>query len=115
MLITSDMEATSFSIPQHALASGGKRMPLLSFGTATSPPLGSEGTKTAVLKAIQLGYRHFDTAVRYGSEEPLGEAIREALSLGFIQSRDELFITTKLWVGDAHGELVVPALNRSLQ
>ncbi|KAK6252605.1 hypothetical protein QUC31_014325 [Theobroma cacao] len=105
----------SFTIPEYALPSSGKRMPLLGLGTAASPPVGSEATKMAILQAIKLGYRHFDTAAKYGSEEPLGAGIAEALSLGLIQSRDELFITTKLWCGDAHGELVVPALKRSLQ
>ncbi|XVF44102.1 hypothetical protein PTKIN_Ptkin02bG0093400 [Pterospermum kingtungense] len=114
---TMDLEASSFSVPQYELASNGsgKRMPVLGFGTATSPPVEPEATKTAVLAAIKVGYRHFDTATKYGSEEPLGEAIQEALSIGLIQSRDELFITTKLWCGDAHGQLVVPALKRSLQ
>ncbi|XP_022726205.1 non-functional NADPH-dependent codeinone reductase 2-like [Durio zibethinus] len=115
MVSTSDLEATSFSIPEHVLASSGKRMPLLGLGTAASPPVGSEAIKMAILQAIKLGSRHFDTAAKYGSEKPLGEAIQEAFSIGLIQSRDELFITTKLWCGDAHGELVVPALKRSLQ
>ncbi|KAE8730239.1 Non-functional NADPH-dependent codeinone reductase 2 [Hibiscus syriacus] len=109
------METTSLSIPEHVFGSNGEKMPLLGFGTAVSPPVGAEATKMAILQAIKLGYRHFDTAVRYGSEQPLGDAIQEALSIGLIKSRDELFITTKLWCGDAHGELVVPALKRSLQ
>ncbi|GMJ13166.1 hypothetical protein like AT1G59960 [Hibiscus trionum] len=109
------MEATSLRIPEHLLGSNGKKMPLLGFGTAVSPPVGDEATKMAILQAIKLGYRHFDTAAKYGSEQPLGEAIQEALSIGLIKSRDELFITTKLWCGDAHGDLVVPALKRSLQ
>ncbi|XP_022775565.1 non-functional NADPH-dependent codeinone reductase 2-like [Durio zibethinus] len=109
------LEATSFSIPECILASSGHRMPLLGFGTAASPPVGPEVTETAILQAIELGYRHFDTATLYRTEQPLGEAIIEAISLGLIKSRDELFITSKLWCSDAHGELVLPALHRSLQ
>ncbi|GMI74944.1 hypothetical protein like AT1G59960 [Hibiscus trionum] len=109
------MEATPLSIPVHAVGSNGEKMPLLGFGTAVSPPVGAEATKMAILQAIKLGYRHFDTAAKYGSEQPLGDAIQESLSIGSIKSRDELFITTKLWCGDAHGELVVAALKRSLQ
>ncbi|XWS68938.1 hypothetical protein CRYUN_Cryun04dG0136300 [Craigia yunnanensis] len=111
----SSLEATSFSIPEYVLASSSRRMPLLGFGTVASPPVGSEVTKTAILQAIELGYRHFDTATLYRTEQPLGEAIIEAISIGLIKSRDELFITSKLWCSDAHGELVLPALQRSLQ
>ncbi|KAE8722656.1 D-galacturonate reductase [Hibiscus syriacus] len=108
-------EASPLSVPDHVLSSGGRPMPLLGFGTAASPPVGSQVTKTAILQAIELGYRHFDTACLYGTEQPLGEAIAEAVSVGLIESRDELFITSKLWCSDAHGELVLPAIHRSLK
>jgi len=71
--------------------------------------------KSAVIRAVEVGYRHFDTAHRYESEEPIGEAVKEALSLGLIQSRDELFITSKLWCGHAHSHLVVPGLRKTLR
>ncbi|KZV19194.1 D-galacturonate reductase-like [Dorcoceras hygrometricum] len=89
------MAATT--IPSVNLKGCEKAMPVLSMGTASYPPAGLEATKAAVLEAIKVGYRHFDTAFAYGSEKPVGEAIAEALRLGLIQSRDELFITTKLW------------------
>ncbi|OMO50812.1 Aldo/keto reductase [Corchorus olitorius] len=108
-------EAASFSITDIVLASSGRRMPILGLGTAVSPPVGAEVTKAAILQAIEIGYRHFDTASLYGTEQPLGEAIAEALSLGLIKSRDELFITSKLWCSDAHGDLVVPAIHKSLR
>lgn len=106
--------ATS-KIPEAALKSGGRKMPLLGLGTAASPPVAPEATKLAVLEAIELGYRHFDTAALYGTEEPLGEAISEALSRGLIKSREELFVTSKLWCSDAHSGLVLPALQKSLK
>ncbi|CAN1158993.1 NADPH-dependent codeinone reductase 1-1 [Linum perenne] len=84
-------------------------------GTATSPLIGSGATKSAVVHAIELGYRHFDTATLYQTEEPLGEAIAEAIELGLIKSRDELFVTSKLWCSDAHPDLVLLALQKSLQ
>ncbi|XVE75120.1 hypothetical protein DITRI_Ditri12bG0071300 [Diplodiscus trichospermus] len=108
----SSLEATCFRIPEHVLRSSGQKMPILGFGAAIGPPI---IVKQAILQAIELGYRHFDTAFVYGTEQPLGEAIIEAISLGLIKSRDELFITSKLWCNDAHGELVVPALRRSLE
>ncbi|KAE8730240.1 putative NAD(P)H-dependent oxidoreductase 2 [Hibiscus syriacus] len=107
--------ATSFRIPEQVLPSSGRRMQRLGFGTAAYPLVTPEVTKQAILKAIELGYRHFDTAHIYGSEQPLGEAIVEAISRGLIKSRDELFITSKLWCSDAYGDLVLPALHRSLQ
>ncbi|KAG4946772.1 hypothetical protein JHK87_042779 [Glycine soja] len=91
---------SSSNIPHVVLQSSSNhhRMPVIGFGTASmSPP---STTRVAVLEAIKLGYRHFDTASIYGSEQPLGEAIAEALQLGLIGSRDELFITSKLWCTD---------------
>ncbi|KAJ4710176.1 NADPH-dependent codeinone reductase-like protein [Melia azedarach] len=104
------------SIPSAALSSTSKTIPLLGFGTADYPFLSdNEAVKESVLHAIELGYRHFDTAELYQSERSLGQAIAEALRLGFIKSRDELFITSKLWTGHAHRELVLPALQNSLK
>ncbi|KAL6969496.1 Non-functional NADPH-dependent codeinone reductase 2 [Sarracenia purpurea var. burkii] len=105
----------SSRIPEVSLSSGGRRMPILGMGTASDPPVGSETTKQAVLRAIEVGYRHFDTAALYFTEEPLGEAIAEALNLGLIESREDLFVTSKLWCSDAHRELVLPALQNSLK
>ncbi|WCJ21727.1 NAD(P)-linked oxidoreductase superfamily protein [Euphorbia peplus] len=102
-------------IPQVILKSSGCSMPLLAMGTATSPIVPSHETRTAIIEAIKTGYRHFDTASFYRTEQPLGEAIAEALSLGLIKSRQELFITTKLWCPDAHPHLVLPSLHNSLK
>ncbi|KAG6629202.1 hypothetical protein CIPAW_14G068000 [Carya illinoinensis] len=64
--------------------------------------------------AIKLGYRHFDSAAIYQSEQLLGEAIQDALSLGLIKSRDELFITSKLWCNDGHHDRILPAMQKTL-
>ncbi|KAE9450831.1 hypothetical protein C3L33_17268, partial [Rhododendron williamsianum] len=90
-------------------------MPVIGMGTATYPPADVETAKNAIVEAIRAGYRHFDTAFAYRSEQPLGEAIAEALRLGLIKSRDELFITTKLWCSFGHRDQVVPAIKLSLQ
>ncbi|KAL7261039.1 hypothetical protein ACSBR1_006652 [Camellia fascicularis] len=103
------------AIPEVPLSSGGRRLPILGMGTASDPPVESEITKQAVLRAIEVGYRHFDTAALYFTEEPLGEAIAEALELRLIKSREELFITSKLWCSDAHPKLVLPALRKTLR
>ncbi|EFH62906.1 predicted protein [Arabidopsis lyrata subsp. lyrata] len=90
-------------------------MPVLALGTAASPPPEPIVLRKTVLEAIKLGYRHFDTSPRYQTEEPLGEALAEAVSLGLVQSRSELFVTSKLCCVDVHVGLVVPAIQQSLE
>ena len=51
--------------------------------------------KRAVKDAIDLGYRHIDTAFLYGNEEEIGEAIRDKIKDGSV-TREDLFITTKV-------------------
>nr|ACM44064.1 NADPH-dependent codeinone reductase-like protein [Papaver bracteatum] len=104
----------SNGVPMITLSSG-IRMPALGMGTVETMEKGTEREKLAFLKAIEVGYRHFDTAAAYQTEECLGEAIAEALQLGLIKSREELFITSKLWCTDAHADLVLPALQNSLR
>ncbi|KAE8654725.1 Non-functional NADPH-dependent codeinone reductase 2 [Hibiscus syriacus] len=105
------------SIPSFPLGStGDQRIPLLGFGTAEFPFGASNATlKHTIVDAIRLGYHHFDTAAIYQTEQPLGEAVADALGLGLIKSRDELFITSKFWCSDAHRDRVVPALRKTLE
>lgn len=103
-------------VPDITLSSScGLTMPVIGMGTSSSPPPDPRTAKAAVVEAIKAGYRHFDTAFAYQSEQPLGEAIAEALRLGLIKSRDELFITSKLWASFAERDLVVPAIKMSLR
>ena len=83
-------------------------------GTATFRE-GEDEVKAGIIEAIKVGYRHFDTATFYQTEKALGKAIKEALKLGLIKSREELFITTKLWCNSTEGHLVLPAINQSLR
>ncbi|XP_059452857.1 non-functional NADPH-dependent codeinone reductase 2-like [Corylus avellana] len=108
--------AVASKIPEVVLSSSSdsKGMPVIGFGTAADSIDGAT-LKSAVLEAIKLGYRHFDTASAYGSEQALGEAIAQALTLGLVSSREELFITSKLWPSEAHPDLVLPALQKSVQ
>ncbi|XP_028803153.1 non-functional NADPH-dependent codeinone reductase 2-like [Neltuma alba] len=100
------------NIPRFVL-SGNDRMPVIGLGSGAFEIPGGV-VKTAIIEAIKVGYRHFDTASLYGTEQPIGEAIEEALKLGLLGSRDELFITSKLWLTDAHPDRVLPALQKSL-
>lgn len=62
-----------------------------SIGLGTFELKGPEGIR-AIRSAIEAGYRHIDTAIRYGNEAEVGQAIRDS---GI--ARDELFVTTKIW------------------
>ncbi|MET8186768.1 aldo/keto reductase [Streptomyces sp. NPDC005246] len=68
-------------------------MPILGFGVFQIPP---EETEQAVTDALAAGYRLLDTAAAYQNEEAVGRAIK---SSGV--PREELFVTTKLWIQDA--------------
>ncbi|CAK9182509.1 unnamed protein product [Ilex paraguariensis] len=102
-------------MPDIKLSSGCRGMPVLGLGTAADLPVDSQTIYQAVSLAIELGYRHFDTAALYNSEQPTGEAMAAALQCGIIKSRDELFITSKLWCSDSHGEHVLPAIQKTLK
>jgi 3''-deamino-3''-oxonicotianamine reductase len=101
-----------------ATLSSGKLMPRIRFGTATATlgqAEGHAGVKEAVLRALDAGYRHFDTAAAYNSEAAFGDALAEAERAGTIASRDEVFVTSKLWITDAHPGRVLPALQKTLE
>ncbi|KAH0672083.1 hypothetical protein KY285_023051 [Solanum tuberosum] len=102
-------------MPAIPMPAGCWRIPALGFGTAADPPVEPEIVRSSVVEAIEVGYRHFDTAALYNSEEALGEAINEAINGGFVESREQLFITSKLWCSDAHPQHVLPALNKTLR
>ncbi|CAH1415026.1 unnamed protein product [Lactuca virosa] len=104
------------NIPKIMISSsnGPRPMPVIGMGTATLTACSDE-VKVAVIEAIKMGYRHFDTAALYQTENPVGEAIRDALRLGLINSRSELFITTKLWCNSTERLLVIPAMKESLR
>uniref|UniRef100_A0A0D6QX86 NADP-dependent oxidoreductase domain-containing protein n=1 Tax=Araucaria cunninghamii TaxID=56994 RepID=A0A0D6QX86_ARACU len=89
----------------------GSKIPLIGLGTG-APAYHFEQIKAAVAVALQVGYRHFDTASYYGSECALGAALTEAFQSGIVK-REEVFVTTKLW-GDEHDEPLA-AINRSLK
>lgn len=76
----------------------GTEMPQLGLGTYK---LRGEECVRVIREAINLGYRHIDTASIYENEEEVGQAIAEAIAAGDV-SREELFITTKVW-NDCHG------------
>ncbi len=72
-------------------------MPMVGFGVFQVTD--KEECKQSVLNAIRTGYRLIDTAAVYGNEDAVGDAVREAIQEG-ICTREELYITSKLWVQD---------------
>lgn len=76
----------------------GASMPRLGLGTYKLDGPASE-TVALIRRAIELGYRHFDTAALYGNEEAVGQALNDAIRAGDV-SREELFVTSKLWNDD---------------
>ncbi|CAN1334039.1 Methylecgonone reductase [Linum perenne] len=94
---------------------GVRKMPAVGMGTSSHPLPAPEVMIAAFLDAVEVGYRHFDTAALYGSEESLGKAVAEAVEKGLVGSRSEFFITSKVWCTDLYPELVVPALKNSLR
>src|SRR3954469_12039966 len=84
----------------------GVQMPVLGFGVYAIP---AEETERVVTDALAAGYRHLDTAAAYENEAAVGRAIAAS---GI--PRDELFITTKLWISDAGEEPARRAFERSL-
>eukprot|EP00579_Thalassiosira_antarctica_P006011 CAMPEP_0201881156 /NCGR_PEP_ID=MMETSP0902-20130614/11539_1 /ASSEMBLY_ACC=CAM_ASM_000551 /TAXON_ID=420261 /ORGANISM="Thalassiosira antarctica, Strain CCMP982" /LENGTH=308 /DNA_ID=CAMNT_0048409299 /DNA_START=211 /DNA_END=1137 /DNA_ORIENTATION=+ len=85
-------------------------MPVIAYGTFRSAP-GEVGP--AVIEAIKAGYRHFDLAHVYGNEQEIGVALKQAFDEGMV-TREELFITGKLWNSDHDVDVVPRAAVHSL-
>ncbi|WP_367997915.1 aldo/keto reductase [Zobellia uliginosa] len=86
-------------------------MPILGLGTFRSEP---NEVYNAVLSAIKMGYRHIDCAAAYGNEKEVGKAIAEAIKQGLV-TREDLWVTSKLWNASHGEENVIPALNQTLK
>ena len=91
------------------LGHGSGAIPVAGFGTLI-PNLVE--TKQAVKTALEVGFRHLDCAERYGNEEAVGDAMREAFEAGTVQ-REDVFVTTKLWNTNHRPERVRPAFDAS--
>jgi len=93
---------------ENVLLNNGVEMPILGFGVyqVTDP----NECETSVFEAINAGYQLIDTAQAYGNEEAVGKAIKKS---GV--AREELFITTKLWVSDVSYDKAKKAFEKSLK
>ena len=86
----------------------GCEIPAVGFGTFQIPPDGS--TYEAVKKAINFGIRHIDTAVAYFNEQEVGQAVKDS-DVG----REEIWITSKLWLQDYEYNEAKKAIDLSLE
>ena len=86
----------------------GVEIPVYGFGTFQIPADGS--TYKAVREALELGIRHIDTAVAYFNEQEVGKAIKES---GI--PREEIFLTSKLWLQDYRYEAAKKGIETSLK
>ncbi len=92
---------------KHIALNNGVKMPVLGFGVYQVSDMAE--CERSVSDALEAGYRLIDTAAAYGNEEAVGRAIRNS---GL--PREELFVTTKLWVSDTGYEPTKRAFERSL-
>jgi len=93
---------------QKVLLNNGVEMPILGYGVFQIED--QEECERSVLDALETGYRLIDTAASYGNEEAVGRAIKRS---GV--PREEIFVTTKLWVQDAGEEKTKAAFERSME
>ena len=84
----------------------GVQMPQLGFGVYQTPP---EDTERCVTQALEEGYRLIDTAQAYGNEEGVGAAVRNSDI-----PRDEIFITSKIWVSNMNYERAAASIDETL-
>jgi 2,5-diketo-D-gluconate reductase A len=92
---------------QHVTLNNGLQMPILGFGVFQIPD--PKECQRSVVDAIESGYRLIDTAASYMNEAAVGEGLRES---GV--PREELFVTSKLWVQDTGYERTRDAIDKSL-
>lgn len=92
---------------EYTTLNNGIKMPMLGYGVYQ---VSNEECERCVLDAIEVGYRSIDTAQAYGNEEGVGEAVRKS---GV--AREELFLTTKVWITNAGYEKAKASIDESLK
>jgi diketogulonate reductase-like aldo/keto reductase len=98
-------------VPKRKLYTGAE-IPAIGLGTFGSDHYTAEQIARAVKGAAEIGYRHFDCAAVYNNEKEIGAAFQEIFASGI--SREELWVTSKLW-NDKHAEAdVIPTCKQTL-
>ena len=105
------MKIRGGNIMQTITLNNGVTMPQLGFGVYQIP---LEETAEAVYQAIKAGYRLIDTASIYGNETETGEGIKRAITEGLV-TREELFVTSKLFILQASEDKAKETIEHSLE
>ena len=84
------MEKVERDTPEIVVLNSGHKMPVVGLGCAAHPLPPFDQLVSTFNDAMEIGYRQFDTAACYGTEEAFGKAVAKALEIGLIKSRDEL-------------------------
>ena len=92
---------------EYKILNNGVEMPMLGFGVFQTPP---EETERCVAQALEAGYRLIDTAQAYGNEEGVGAAVAKS-----DVPRDEIFITSKIWVSNMNYERAAASIDETLE
>ncbi|CAM6117368.1 unnamed protein product [Calypogeia fissa] len=101
--MTKKIEVPSFKLNDSTSSPG------LAFGVR----LQNESVTAFVLSALEIGYRHIDTAEVYNTEVATGNALQEAFASGLVK-REDVYVTTKIGPGNLHVEEVLPMMKKSL-
>ena len=88
---------------QPTITVDGIEIPLLGFGTWQLEP---DDARRMVAEALRIGYRHIDTAWIYKNEKAVGDGIADAVAEGIV-TRDDIFVTTKIWVEHFHRDALL--------
>jgi methylglyoxal/glyoxal reductase len=96
------------SLESRVKLNNGVEMPVLGLGVYQSPP--GQITQSAVSAALDIGYRHVDTARIYDNESDVGKALKQTRT-----ARNEIFVTTKLWNSDQGYDSTLRACKESLR
>jgi diketogulonate reductase-like aldo/keto reductase len=94
----------AYEVPDIAM-NNGVEMPSIGFGVFQTPP---DQTRSAVAAALEVGYRHIDTAAAYGNEREVGEAVHASKG-----GRPAVFLETKIWISDYGYDQTLHAFDKS--
>jgi diketogulonate reductase-like aldo/keto reductase len=102
------LHSMALTLESCATLRNGVKIPRIGLGVYQSPP--GDRTVRAVKYALEIGYRHIDTAYIYGNEADVGTGIRQS---GV--KRDEVFVTTKVWNSNQGYTSTIQACEKSLE
>ncbi|XP_005386921.1 PREDICTED: prostaglandin F synthase 1-like isoform X3 [Chinchilla lanigera] len=100
--------------PPSVKLNDGHLMPVLGLGTSAALKDATNKVEEAVAVAIDIGYRHIDSAYLYQNEEEIGRSLQKKISSGSVK-RSDIFYTSKVWSTFLQPELVQTCLKASLK